>query len=298
MITNKRDDAAQPDPWYFDHLACPDCNAPLSPSQACGCGFSVPAGAPLDLRPQKPLWRTLRLPVGSTAPQDLKNCSLARPVLTYSGPRAVRDSAELFSAAAESFRPGDRLLDLGCGSGDQVPVADHYGLRYAGVDYSSPNAGMLADAHALPFRDESFDLVLSYAVFEHLHNPYMAATEVARVLAPRGLFFGAVSQGEPFHESYFHHTALGVLALLHATGFRVRRLWPSYDTLHALATMGRYPRVTRSLIEILYRFAKATPFLAPRAFLRASQREKELEAVYRAAGICFVAERAGAGSPA
>ena len=298
MITNEQSDASQSDPWYFDRLACPDCGAPLSLSQACVCGFSVPSGTPLDLRPQHPRRRTLRLPVGSTAPQDLKNCSLARPAVTYSGPRAVRDSAELFSAAAESFRPSDRLLDLGCGSGDQIPVAAHYGLRYAGVDYSSPKAGMLADAHSLPFRDASFDLVLSYAVFEHLHNPYIAATEVARVLAPGGLFFGAVSQGEPFHESYFHHTALGVLALLQATGFRVRRLWPSYDTLHALATMGRYPRVTRSLIEILYRFVKATPFLAPRAFFRASQRDKELEALYRTAGICFVAERIDtAGSP-
>ena len=246
---------------------------------------------PLDLRPQRRSLRAVRLPVWTTAPQDLKNCPLARPALTYSGPRAVRDSAELFSAIAPTLRPGHRLLDLGCGPRDQAPVAAHYGLRYAGVDYSSPNADLLADAHALPFSDTSFDLVLSYAVFEHLHNPYLAATEVARVLAPGGLFLGAVSQGEPFHESYFHHTALGVLALLQATGFTVRRIWPSYDTLHALAVMGRYPRLTRTLIEILHRFVRATPFLAPRAFLRASQRDKELEEIYRTAGICFVAER-------
>jgi SAM-dependent methyltransferase len=297
VITNERDDAEGPDPWYFDRLVCPECRAPLDLSKACGCGFSLPPGAPLDLRPRQQLWRTLRLPVGSTAAQDLKNCSLSPPVLTYSGPRAERDSAEIFSAVADSLHPGDRFLDLGCGSGDQIPVAAHYGLRYAGVDYSSPKAGLLADAHALPFSDASFDHVFSYAVFEHLHNPYMAATEVARVLAPHGLFFGAVSQGEPFHESYFHHTALGVLALLHATGFRIRRLWPSYDTLHALATMGRYPRVTRSLIQILYRFMRATPFLAPRAFFRASQRAKELEVVYRAAAILFVAERVDTADP-
>jgi SAM-dependent methyltransferase len=231
--------------------------------------------------------------VGTSAPQDLKECSLARPVVTYTGPRAARDSAELFSAVAESMTAGDRLLDLGCGWRDQAPVAAHYGLRYAGVDYSSPGADMLADAHALPFSDASFDLVLSYAVFEHLHNPYMAAAEVKRVLAPGGLFLGAVSQGEPYHESYFHHTALGVLALLHATGFRVRRIWPSYDTLHALATMGRYPRATRVLIELLYRFVRATPFLAPRAYFRSSQRDKELEELFKTAGICFVAEAAG-----
>jgi hypothetical protein len=55
--------------------------------------------------------------------------------------------------------------------------------------------------------------------------------------------------------------------------------------------MGRYPRVARTLIEAVYRFIRATPFLAPRAFFRSSQRDKDLEALYRTAGICFVAER-------
>jgi SAM-dependent methyltransferase len=237
--------------------------------------------------------RSLRLPAVTSAPKDLDLISLTRPDVTYDGPKAVRDSAELFSAVAESLRRGQRLLDLGCGARDQAKVAEHYGLLYAGVDYSSRAADLLADAHALPFADASFDLVLSYAVFEHLHNPYMAAAEVARVLAADGIFFGVVSQGEPFHESYFHHTAYGVLALLTASGFVVERIWPSYDTLHALAAMGRYPRLIRVLIEILHRITRATPFLAPRAFFRASQFEKEREALYRTAGICFVARRLG-----
>jgi SAM-dependent methyltransferase len=278
--------------WYLDRLACPECAAPLARSQrACGCGFSVPDGTPLDLRPRRPVMRSLRLPAGTTAPEDFKTISLATPNVTYDGPRALRDSAELFSAVAESLRPMQRLLDLGCGPRDQAKVAAHYGLRYAGVDYSSPAADMLADAHALPFAAASFDLVFSYAVFEHLHNPYMAAAEVARILVPGGLFFGVVSQGEPFHESYFHHTGYGVLALLTASGFAVERIWPSYDTLHALATMGRYPRLIRGLIEILHRFTRATPFLAPRAFFRSSQRDKDREAIFRTAGICFVARR-------
>ena len=43
---------------------------------------------------------------------------------------------------------------------------------------------------------------------------------------------------------------------------------------------------------LLYRFARATPFLAPRAYFRASQRDKELEELFKTAGICFVAEAA------
>ena len=287
------------EPWYRDRVACPECGAPITiPNSTCACGFAIPEGVPPDLRPRRPQWRTLHLPAGTTAPDQLTTISIARPTVTYTGPRAIRDSAELFSAVAESLRPGQRLLDLGCGPRDQAKVAAHYGLRYAGIDYSSPAADLLADAHALPFAGASFDLVLSYAVFEHLHNPYMAAAEVARVLVPGGRFLGAVSQGEPFHESYFHHTAYGVLALLTASGFVVERIWPSYDTLHALATMGRYPRAIRALIELLHRFTRVTPFLAPRAFFRASQRDRDREALFRTAGICFVARCGGDEEPA
>lgn len=263
----------------------------------CHCGFSGSAGTPPDLRPRAPISRTLSLPVQTNAAALLEQCDVERPRVTYDGPPAERDSSELFSAIEPRLAPALRLLDLGCGPRDQAAPAAHYGLLYAGVDYASPRADLLADAHALPFAEGSFDLVLSYAVFEHLHNPYLAALNVARVLVPGGVFFGAVSQGEPYHQSYFHATALGVLALLDAAGFRVRRLWPSYDTLHALATMGRYPRVTRAAIELLYRFAKLTPFLAPRAFFRSSPREKQLEELYRAASICFVAERVGGVNP-
>jgi SAM-dependent methyltransferase len=126
-------------------------------------------------------------------------------------------------------------------------------------------------------------------VLEHLYNPALAVREITRVLRPNGVFFGTVSQGEPFHDSYFHHTAWGAMEQLERAGLRVIRLWPSYDTLHALAVMGRYARLIRPIIEAVHRVDRAMPFLAPRKFFRASAREKQLEALFRAASICFVA---------
>ena len=179
----------------------------------------------------------------------LRDVLVERPKVTYDGPRAERDSSELFSAAARWLQPGARLLDLGCGPRDQAAPAAHYGASYVGIDYSSERADLLADGHAIPFRDGTFDVVLSYAVLEHLYHPFVAVQEVARVLRPGGVFVGTVSQGEPFHDSYFHHTAWGLLTVLRPAGMRALRLWSSHDTLHALATMGRYPRVLRLAIE-------------------------------------------------
>jgi SAM-dependent methyltransferase len=276
--------------WYLDHLACPDCRQPLAVGAGpCACGFAVGESTPLDLRPRRPERRTLDVSLRSAA-ADLESCLVERPAHRYAGPRAERDSSELFSAIEPSLQRGMRLLDLGCGQRDQAACAEHYGLEYVGVDYASPRADLLADAHAIPFRDGTFDVVLSYAVLEHLYHPFAAASEVARVLRPGGLFVGTVAQGEPFHDSYFHHTAWGLLGVLSSAGLRMTRCWPSYDTLHALAGMGRYPRVQRLLIELVHRIGTAAPFLAPRKLFW-SARQKAVNDLHRAASIAFVAEK-------
>ena len=43
-----------------------------------------------------------------------------------------------------------------------------------------------ADAHALPFGDESFDMVVSASTFHYLARPTEALEEMARVLRPGG----------------------------------------------------------------------------------------------------------------
>lgn len=281
--------ASVPQPWFTSHFACPDCQRDLTAGQQCQCGFAVPTGEQLDLRPQNPRLRTIEHRIGSNAHDDLSTARIERPARTYTGPRATRDSSELFSAIADRLRPGAQLLDLGCGPRDQAKPAAHYDLAYVGLDYDSPAADLLGDAHAIPFRNGTFDIVLSYAVFEHLYDPGMAAREVERVLARDGVFVAVVSQGEPFHDSYFHPTSLGVLSLLRSAGMTALQIWPSMDTLQALATMGRYPTVVRKVIGAVSAMDRAMPFLAPRKFFRATPREKALDELHRAASICFVA---------
>lgn len=48
----------------------------------------------------------------------------------------------------------------------------------------SPHTNSVADAHDLPFSDNSFDSYVAIEVFEHLQSPEKAATEIHRVLKP------------------------------------------------------------------------------------------------------------------
>ena len=59
---------------------------------------------------------------------------------------------------------------------------------------------VIGDLHALPKEwTGKFDCFIAEAVFEHLERPWIAAKEVARILAPGGVFFVATHQCFPVH---------------------------------------------------------------------------------------------------
>lgn len=242
----------------------------------------------MDLLPRKPPEYQMSFRRDLFPPKSLLDVNFSRPNTTYNGPKAVRDSTELISALEGYLKPESRVLDLGCGPRDQAKVFEFLDCKYVGTDFTSAEADVKADAHCLPFVSGSFDVVFSYAVLEHLHNPFVAALEIRRVLKPGGVFCGTVSQGEPFHDSFFHHTAWGVASLGAHTGFSVERLWPSVDTLFALSRMGRYPVPIRMMIRMIDAIHRATPFLAPRKFFSWSKAEKQQDELFRAGSVCFL----------
>ncbi len=95
---------------------------------------------------------------------------------------------------------GGAILDIGCGGEPFREICSHTNLDYIGIDYDrAPH--YLADAHALPFKDSSFDAAISFAVLEHLRNPFVALREIMRVLKPGAPFIGTVAFLEPFQHS-------------------------------------------------------------------------------------------------
>ena len=145
-------------------------------------------------------------------------------------------------------------LDLGCGNGLQRGVLQELGYVYYGVDFASTIADDLVDAHALPYCDNLFDVVLSIAVLEHLAQPFKALDEVYRVLKPSRLFIGTVAFLEPFHDnSFFHFSHLGLWAALQLTGFAVETILsiPGWHVARAQVEMGFGSRLPRWLTILL-----------------------------------------------
>ena len=283
--------------WYRDYLSCPDCRGELFikiQSICCSkCSYISKLSGTAEIKPKSPTSVSAQLPrVMAAHPSDtLKTIEITSPEISYDGPSAIRDSRELMSEMKNYLGSKGLVLDLGCGPRDQAIPVHYMGYQYVGVDYSNQKADILADAHAIPFKDKTFDCVLSYAVLEHLHNPFICVSEIERVLRPGGVYIGTVSQGEPFHDSYFHHTAWGFISLVSSiTTLQIKRIWSSGDTLASLSRMGRYPRVIRQLLKLIDKIHISIPWLAPRK-MKWPERERRLDIIHKAGSVCFVVQK-------
>ena len=92
-------------------------------------------------------------------------------------------------------------LALDCGAGLRNVYYDNV-VNYEIVAYDSTD--VLGVAERLPFRDDSFDAVLSLNVLEHVKDPFLAARELMRVLKPGGELMCVAPFLQPLH-GYPHH---------------------------------------------------------------------------------------------
>ena len=100
------------------------------------------------------------------------------------------------------IRPGVRVLDLACGTGDITYALSDAGAGSVGLDITprmveiargkrqpgSPPEFLVGDMMALPFRDATFDVVTTGYGIRNVPVIAVALAEIARVLRPGGVF--------------------------------------------------------------------------------------------------------------
>ena len=127
-----------------------------------------------------------------------------------------RKSVEAFDSLFSS--PHEDKLYLSIGGGPLRPHPELVNLNIGPF----PNVDIVADAHCLPYADNSVDSIYCEAVLEHLADPVRAVEEMFRVLKPGGRLLAITPFMQPYH-GYPHHfqnfTLTGHQSLFASRGF-------------------------------------------------------------------------------
>jgi len=180
-------------------------------------------------------------------------CHLDGSLVNEVGYAVEANSLEAKSAErllAETFDPARcRLLDYGCGAAHHRKFIEDIGYSWTGADVIesvSPlarqdvvaRAGEIAlyDGWTLPFADESFDVIYSMLVFQHLRDINRSFSEIGRVLAPGGVVIGQISSMEQMQDyGTFNFTPFGLKIASQAGDLKLEKLYPKHDVFSFLA---------------------------------------------------------------
>lgn len=139
----------------------------------------------------------------------------------------------------ESANPKN-ILDVGCASGwflsqiaQRFPKAKCIGIdvyknaiQYGKKRYPSLKF-MVADAHSLPFPDDSFDVIVCTEVLEHVLKPEQVISEIKRVLRPNGIAIVEMDSGNFLFRAVWYwwtHLKKGVWRNSHIHSFSTKKL--------------------------------------------------------------------------
>lgn len=105
----------------------------------------------------------------------------------------------ILADSGEDISRESKILDFGCGSGENVADLIGQGFDATGTDFSFKRGDHVdflkrqrhiflieKDPYRLPFRDNSFDVIVSFQVMEHVKDYPEALCEIRRVLRPGG----------------------------------------------------------------------------------------------------------------
>jgi ubiquinone/menaquinone biosynthesis C-methylase UbiE len=158
-------------------------------------------------------------------------------------------------------KPGEHILDIGCGDGYYDNIIAKSGAKVVGIDvhlrqlsraqhlYSSEHTDFFyMDAEAMSFTEASFDKAVSFCVVEHLYHDEQVIQNISRVLKSGGCFVFSVDSlsnteitavERARHSQHYavntYYTMCSLREKLSRTGFDIKEWQYILTTSHELA---------------------------------------------------------------
>jgi SAM-dependent methyltransferase len=118
--------------------------------------------------------------------------------------RVLEDQFRAYVDLARQHVPTGRWLDIGCGAGLLLALAQEAGYSGEGVELNADRRAAAAEVTGMPmhaqpvedvhFPDGSFDVISLINVFSHLTSPAATFTELRRILKPGGVLILATGE--------------------------------------------------------------------------------------------------------
>ena len=139
-----------------------------------------------------------------------------------------------FIILASRFCKG-KFLDIGCGNKPYYDyfrnnVSSYIGMEHPNSGADKNNIDVFGDALNLPFKDESFEVVTSFQVMEHVAEPEIMLSEMKRVCKWGGIIIITVPFQVGLHIEpwdYYRFTKYGLIHILGKHGLKIEYLAPS-----------------------------------------------------------------------
>jgi len=164
---------------------------------------------------------------------------LALSILTLTSPKAILAALNQTIKSItiqqrldelKSFlkKPSFSLLDLGCGDGHLVQLANQQNIKALGVDQDPPPQPQLISSSIEKLKfNQKFDVITLYHVLEHLQNPRQILLKLQTWLKSNGVLVveiplaGQLAHQDPTHRHFF--TKKQIHALLRQTNWNIEK---------------------------------------------------------------------------
>jgi SAM-dependent methyltransferase len=168
---------------------------------------------------------------------------------------------KLYTAGKQSWDKNLYTLDVGCGFPN--PEEPYHKRGHVGLDRKRGYADVVADAHYLPFRDSTFDLIGVHTALDHFNFPLQALREINRVtkkyivVSNANSNFWAYSFSVPPPDHSYQWNSWTLAKLLTKAGFE-----PIEYGYEHLGRKSSRTRVFELFVKILVGFIRKKNFLS------------------------------------